>query len=435
MNTSHVKSIRTLTVLLIMSLGLSMLIFVSPAAAATSALDFRNVMRKLWEDHITWTRLYIISVAADLSDKDLVAQRLLQNQTDIGDAIKPYYGDEAGAKLTALLTDHILGAADLLAAAKAGDQAKVDAASKKWYANADDIASFLSNANSKAWPLAEMKAGMKMHLDLTLAEATARLQGKFANDIKDYDKVHDHILGLADLLSSGIIAQFPDKFDQSTLSQFSLRSTLRKLWEDHITWTRLYIVSAAADLPDKDLVAQRLLQNQVDIGNAIKSFYGKQAGEQLAALLKDHILGAADLLAAAKAGDQTQVDAASKKWYANADDIAAFLSSANPKSWPLADMKAGMKMHLDLTLNEAVARLKGDFATDIKDYDKVHEHILGLADLLSMGILNQFPQSAPPATLPVTGGDQTNTILFGLLTIVIGASLIALRFAWLRRRA
>ncbi len=186
----------------------------SPAASpnAAKAAEFRSAMRKLWEDHITWTRLYIVSVAAGLPDADLTAQRLLQNQTDIGNAIKPYYGEDAGNKLTALLKDHILGAADLLAAAKSGDKAKVDAASKKWYSNADDIATFLSGANSKDWPLADMKAGMKMHLDLTLDEAVARLQGKYADDIKAYDKVHEHILGLADLLSTGIINQFPDKF-------------------------------------------------------------------------------------------------------------------------------------------------------------------------------------------------------------------------------
>ena len=425
MNTSHVRSIRALTSVLVVSWVLSML-FASPAAAATSALDFRNAMRKLWEDHITWTRLYIISAAADLPDKDLVAQRLLQNQTDIGDAIKPFYGDDAGTQLTALLKDHILGAADLLAAAKAGDQTKVEAASKKWYANADDIASFLSKANSKAWPLAEMRAGMKMHLDLTLAEATARLQGKFAVEIKDYDQVHEHILGLADLLSTGIIAQFPDKFDQSMLDQFPLRSTMRKLWEDHVTWTRLYIVSAAANLPDQDLVAQRLLQNQVDIGNAIKSFYGKPAGDQLTALLKDHILGAADLLAAAKAGDQAKVDAASKHWYTNANDIAAFLSNANPKSWPLDAMQAGMKMHLDLTLEEAVARLKGDFATDIHDYDEVHQHILGLADTLSTGIQTQFPATTTPALLPQTGAvdHSSHDSSAAWLALLVGPALV-----------
>lgn len=185
---------------------------VSAKDSTVSTLDFRRAMDKLWEDHVTWTRLYIISFAAGLPDRDLTAGRLLQNQVDIGNAIKPFYGDKAGDTLTALLKDHILGAVDILAAAKANNTATVDTASAKWYANGDDIATFLSQANPNNWPLSDMKSGMKMHLDMTLAEAVARLNGKYADDIADYDKVHEHILGLADLLSTGIIHQFPDKF-------------------------------------------------------------------------------------------------------------------------------------------------------------------------------------------------------------------------------
>ncbi|MGH2406434.1 MAG: glycosyltransferase [bacterium] len=173
--------------------------------------------------------------------------------------------------------------------------------------------------------------------------------------------------------------------------QFALRTAMRALWEDHITWTRLYIVSVAADLPDKDATAQRLLRNQTDISNAIKPFYGNAAGDRLTALLRDHILTAAELLAAAKAGDATKVGEASKRWYANADEIAAFLSTANRGHWPLAEMKAMMRGHLDLTLEEATARLKGDWTADIAAYDKVHKQILEMADMLSMGIIRQFP--------------------------------------------
>jgi hypothetical protein len=184
-------------------------------AGPVDAAQLRTDMRKLWEDHITWTRLYIVSVAAGLPDKESTAQRLIQNQTDIGNAVKPFYGDDAGTKLTALLKEHILGAADLLAAAKANDQAKIATQKARWYRNADDIASFLSTANPKNWPLADMKAGMKMHLDLTLQEALDRFGGKYVEDIKDYDRVHEHILGLADLLTNGIAAQFPDKVKKS----------------------------------------------------------------------------------------------------------------------------------------------------------------------------------------------------------------------------
>src|SRR5512143_4152190 len=203
--------------------------------------------------------MYIVSAAHNLPDKDATAQRLLANQADIGNAIKPFYGDAAGEKLTALLKDHILGAADLLAAAQAGDKAKVDAASQKWYQNANDIAAFLNSANAKNWPLPAMQDAMKTHLDQTLKEAVDRLQGKYADDIKDYDAIHAHILDMADALSGGIIAQFPDKFDQGgNAKEDALRLIDRKLWEDHITWTRLYIISVAHDLPDKDATAQRL---------------------------------------------------------------------------------------------------------------------------------------------------------------------------------
>jgi hypothetical protein len=171
----------------------------------------------------------------------------------------------------------------------------------------------------------------------------------------------------------------------------AFRDAMRQLWEDHIVWTRLYIISAAADLPDQDLTAQRLLRNQADIGDAVKVFYGEEAGNELTNLLQEHILGAADLMAAAKTGDQDAVNVARANWYANADAIAAFLSAANPEQWPLADLQAEMRMHLDITLEEATARLNGDFETDIAAYDKVHHHILAFADLLSNGIIEQFP--------------------------------------------
>ena len=167
---------------------------------------------------------------------------------------------------------------------------------------------------------------------------------------------------------------------------------MRKLWEDHITWTRLFIVSAVAGLPDENATATRLFQNQVDLGNAIKPFYGDAAGNELASLLHDHIAIAAQLVADAKAGNSSAVSADSAAWYANANQIAAFLNSANPKNWPLATMQSMMKMHLDLTLQEAVDQLTGNYSASVADYDKVHLEILSMADMLSAGIIAQLPQ-------------------------------------------
>jgi hypothetical protein len=199
---------------------------------------------------------------------------------------------------------------------------------------------------------------------------------------------------LAAMMLVAVVLSF-NSFGQMSMNYPSpaaneLRTNMRKLWEDHITWTRNVILCLADNLPGADQAVERLLKNQDDIGNAIKPVYGEDAGKKLAALLHDHIVIAADVVKAAKASDNAALDAANKKWYANADDISAFLSQANP-NWKLDDMKKMMHEHLKLTTDEAVARLKKDYVADISAYDKVHREILAMSDMLTDGIVKQFP--------------------------------------------
>jgi DNA polymerase III delta prime subunit len=181
------------------------------------------------------------------------------------------------------------------------------------------------------------------------------------------------------------------KMKDKTSKAEQLRVSMHKLWEDHVTWTRNVIFNIMDDLPGTDQAVARLLKNQEDIGNAIKPVYGDAAGNELTRLLKAHITTAADLLKAAKSGDNTAFNTANKKWVDNADEISTFLSKANPNR-KLADMKKMMHDHLDLTTQEAVARLKKDYDGDVKAYDKVHEEILMMADMLTEGIVQQFPE-------------------------------------------
>lgn len=185
---------------------------VSPEMSSDSKPDqFRSAMDRLWEEHIEWTRNVILCLTDQLQGTDQAVKRLLQNQVDIGNAVKPFYGDAAGEKLTALLKQHIIIAADVVTAAKNGDSGKLDEANKKWYANADEISQFLSGANP-GWKLAEMKMMMETHLKLTTDEAVARIHKDFDADIAAYNNVQDEILKMSDMLAEGIINQFPDKF-------------------------------------------------------------------------------------------------------------------------------------------------------------------------------------------------------------------------------
>ncbi len=207
--------------------------------------------------------------------------------------------------------------------------------------------------------------------------------------MKKINKALPLLLGCLLVITISCAAQSmhsPSKLSKSE----QLRSGMHKLWEDHVTWTRNVILNIMDDLPGTDQAVERLLRNQDDIGNAIKPVYGEAAGTELTRLLKEHITQAADLLKAAKSGNKTSFDEFNKKWFTNADEIAAFLSKANP-NWKLDDMKKMMHDHLNYTTEEAVARLKKDYAADVKAYDKVHEEILSMADMLTDGIVKQFP--------------------------------------------
>jgi hypothetical protein len=174
-------------------------------------LKLRNDMRKLWEDHVTWTRLAVISLTSGTADTNATVARLLRNQTDIGNAVKPFYGRAAGAELTRLLKEHITIAAALITAAKAGDKPAQAAAQTRWETNADQIARFLSRANPH-WRLGPMRSMLRDHLRLTTREVVARLQRNWTADVAAYDEIHRQALHMADMLSTGIVGQFPKRF-------------------------------------------------------------------------------------------------------------------------------------------------------------------------------------------------------------------------------
>jgi hypothetical protein len=174
----------------------------------------------------------------------------------------------------------------------------------------------------------------------------------------------------------------------------TLKQDMRKLWTDHVVWTRDYIIAAVADAPDAAPALNRLMKNQEDMGSAIGKFYGDAAGKQLTTLLKEHIAIAGDLVKAAKAGDQAGQKAADERWQNNAMELAGFLSKANP-NWPRATLDDLMKKHLSTTTDEVVARLTKNWDGDVRAFDAVYDHVLHMADALSEGIIKQFPDKFP----------------------------------------
>jgi hypothetical protein len=169
-----------------------------------------------------------------------------------------------------------------------------------------------------------------------------------------------------------------------------LKTNLRKLWSEHVIWTRAYIMDAVSDHPGAKPASERLLKNQDDIGAAIAGYYGKDAGNKLAQLLRTHILLAAKLIDALKAADKEEQDRLDDEWHDNAIEIATFLTDANP-NWSAPMLTEMLNKHLSLTNHEVTARLKKDWAADIKAFNAVYDQALDMADDLTRGIVKQFP--------------------------------------------
>jgi hypothetical protein len=193
------------------------------------------------------------------------------------------------------------------------------------------------------------------------------------------------------LLACGPAARADTAQAPSMSKVVAFHEAMDRLWTDHVTWTRAVIVDFDAGSPELDADVARLLRNQADIGNAIKPFYGAAAGKKLTALLRTHIMEAVPVLKAAKSGDKPGLKKALAAWTANAHQIAAFLSKANPDNWPLAATTKMMGRHLALTTKEAVAHLQGRWKADIAAYDQVRAEILMMAHTLADGIVKQAP--------------------------------------------
>ncbi|MFC3039669.1 glycosyltransferase [Virgibacillus xinjiangensis] len=179
-----------------------------------SEMQFQNEFRRLWIDHVLWTSNYITSATtAGAEDQEQVLSRLLRNQEDIGNAIKPVYGEDAGNKLTDLLKEHIVIAGKIVEAAKNGNEDILDELNREWYRNADDIAAFLSDANPHL-SNEEVKKLLDMHLELVTDDLLASLEKEWDERIVAIDEGVTHIILMADAISEAVVKQFPETFNK-----------------------------------------------------------------------------------------------------------------------------------------------------------------------------------------------------------------------------
>lgn len=168
-----------------------------------------------------------------------------------------------------------------------------------------------------------------------------------------------------------------------------LRDRFRLLWEQHVYWTRIVILGIIFDLPDREQSTNRLLRNASDFAKVFCRFYGNRVAAELERLITDHLVIAAELVTAAKAGNTRLAAATERRWYENADAIVCLLSDINP-CWTVEDMRAMWYCHLAMTKDEAVFILEKKYNKSIETFNAIEKEALQMADVMSNGIICQF---------------------------------------------
>lgn len=175
-----------------------------------------------------------------------------------------------------------------------------------------------------------------------------------------------------------------------SINEVNLLEQMNLVWEQHIMWTRMLLISIAENLKDLDATQTRLLRNPKDIANVFRPYYGANVANQIEKLLTEHLVIGKNLIVALKNNNQKEAMELNKKWYQNADDMAEAFSSINP-FYPKEEMRKMLYEHLRLTTDEVNARLKGDYVADINAYDMVQKEILQMSRFFVNGIVRQFP--------------------------------------------
>lgn len=181
------------------------------------------------------------------------------------------------------------------------------------------------------------------------------------------------------------------KFIEMSPTEELLSNYMRLLWEQHVYWTRLVIISMVFDLPDVELVTNRLLRNPQDFEAALSSFYGENNAARFAELLTNHLIIAGELIQAAKEKNNAAVIDARSRWYDNADEIAIFLNNINPY-WTLTKWQGLLYDHLAMTEEEVQHFLSKNYEESIFVFENIEQEALEMADTMTQGIVRQFPQ-------------------------------------------
>ncbi|WP_203249205.1 hypothetical protein [Sporosarcina beigongshangi] len=173
-------------------------------------------------------------------------------------------------------------------------------------------------------------------------------------------------------------------------AEAALRSTMRRLWGEHITWTRATVSSLVFSLPDVSFVMARLLRSAMDLGGTLRPFYGEEVAKRYSQLLTRYITLVGDFINATLVGNVEKAEVIEKNWFRNGTEITLFLSNINPYLTAV-EFQEMFDEQLMLIKQGMMSMLGKDLKASVDLFDLMEIGALEMADMLSNAIIKQFP--------------------------------------------
>jgi hypothetical protein len=169
------------------------------------------------------------------------------------------------------------------------------------------------------------------------------------------------------------------------------KTALRDLWAGHIFWIRNVVsVNATNNPAARDSAEKEVVANAKQIASTIAPFYGEAASEKLFTLLADHYGAVKEYSEATVTGNKRQQDAALARLASNADEIAVFLSGANPYL-PKDTVRGLVAAHGAHHVAQIIQFQEKDYAQEAQTWKVMQEHVYVIADALTTALVEQFP--------------------------------------------
>ena len=170
-------------------------------------MNLINTLRKLWMEFPMWRRAFLVSFASDLSDQEVIGNRLYRSPTDIGNVLETFFGKEPARYIENLIREQIVLWIQILYAEKEGNKELIDHNTRRLYQNVDQMAAYLSQLNPY-WDEQKWKRLLYDYYETTILEIVAQLAGKYEEAVTLYESMEDQALNIADYMAEGIIWYF-----------------------------------------------------------------------------------------------------------------------------------------------------------------------------------------------------------------------------------